>query len=146
MPSKHREEKCRGGREKSRWLRDFLDGPGPDPLVGTLSFHLREGEERAQVRSPWVELRSHVPCSLAKKMKKVKVTGKVDEFFLFFIFAHHATQLVGELGSSFQLLYYFYKQKELNKFTSKTTTTTTTKPSQVPGIFFSVLLLCIFHC
>ena len=144
MPSKHREEKCRGGREKSRWLRDFLDGPGPDPLVGTLSFHLREGEERAQVRSPWVELRSHVPCSLAKKMKKVKVTGKVDEFFLFFIFAHHATQLVGELGSSFQLLYYFYKQKELNKFTSKSTTTT--KPSQVPGIFFSVLLLCIFHC
>ena len=63
-------------------------------MVGTLSFHLREWEERAQVRSPSVELRFHVPCSLAKKMKKVKVTGKVDEFFYFF-FGHHATQLVG---------------------------------------------------
>lgn len=117
MPSKHREEKCRGGREKSRWLRDFLDSPGPDPVVGTLSFHLREWEERAQVRSPSVELRFHVPCSLAKKMKKVKVTGKVDEFLNFFLAT--MPHSLWELGSSFQLLYYFYKQKELNKFTSK---------------------------
>ena len=50
-------------------------------MVETLSFHLGEGEERAQVRVPAVELRSHVPCSLAKEMKTVKVTSKVDEFF-----------------------------------------------------------------
>lgn len=75
-------------------------------------------------------------------MKKVKVTGKVDEFLNFFLAT--MPHSLWELGSSFQLLYYFYKQKELNKFTSKKKKKQ--KPSQVPGIFFSVLLLCIFHC
>lgn len=50
-------------------------------------------------------------------MKKVKVTGKVDEFLNFFLAT--MPHSLWELGSSFQLLYYFYKQKELNKFTSK---------------------------